>query len=134
MERIEESKFNRWYKRVKEAEVPGYLKKGWGESRWRRRDLDCCEMRESNYWEEKEKKMYKLCGRERESWKHVWEVCRLWKEREEGNSQEMVGMILGEEGEGEGWMRELERERGGMNEKESDRERKRDKVENEHMR
>jgi len=49
------------------------LKKDWGECRWRRiaRFRLGCEMRESNYWEEEEKKMCRLCGRERESWEHV---------------------------------------------------------------
>lgn len=28
-DRIRESKYNRWYGRVKGEEVPGYLKKGW---------------------------------------------------------------------------------------------------------
>jgi len=29
-------KYNRWYKEIKEEGVPEYLRKGWGESRWRR--------------------------------------------------------------------------------------------------
>ena len=29
-EKIGESKYNRWYGRVKGPGVPGYLKKGWG--------------------------------------------------------------------------------------------------------
>lgn len=32
-EKIGESKYNKWYKRVKEEGVPGYLKKSWGEKR-----------------------------------------------------------------------------------------------------
>lgn len=35
-ERINNSEFNKWYKRIKGERVPGYLKKGWRESRWRR--------------------------------------------------------------------------------------------------
>lgn len=36
-EKIKGSKSNRWYQWIKgEEEVPGYLKKGWGESRWQR--------------------------------------------------------------------------------------------------
>lgn len=35
-EKIKESKYNRWYKEVKGERIPGYLKKDWGESRWRR--------------------------------------------------------------------------------------------------
>ena len=34
--RIGESKYNKWYWRIKGPGVPGYLKKGWGESRWQR--------------------------------------------------------------------------------------------------
>jgi len=37
-------------------------------------------MKEGNYWEEKEKKVCRLCGVERESWEHVWERCRTWRE------------------------------------------------------
>ncbi|XP_067208521.1 golgin subfamily A member 6-like protein 26 [Linepithema humile] len=32
-ERIKESRFNRWYRKVKGEGIPGYLKREWGESR-----------------------------------------------------------------------------------------------------
>lgn len=32
-EKIRESKYNRWYKKVKEEGIPEYLKKGWGKSK-----------------------------------------------------------------------------------------------------
>lgn len=35
-ERIRNSRYNRWYGTIKNEGVLGYLKKGWGESRWRR--------------------------------------------------------------------------------------------------
>lgn len=35
-ERSNESKYNRWYREVQGEEIPGYLKKGWGENRWRK--------------------------------------------------------------------------------------------------
>lgn len=35
-EKLREAKFSRFYGGVKGAGIPGYLKKGWGESRWRR--------------------------------------------------------------------------------------------------
>ncbi|KMQ83170.1 hypothetical protein RF55_20734 [Lasius niger] len=35
-ERINDSRYNRWYKEIKEQEIPEYLKKGWSEERWRR--------------------------------------------------------------------------------------------------
>lgn len=34
--RIAEARSNVWYGRVKGEGIPGYLKKGWGESRWQR--------------------------------------------------------------------------------------------------
>lgn len=35
-ERIGKSRYNRWYKVIMGEEVPEYLRKKWGESRWRR--------------------------------------------------------------------------------------------------
>jgi len=32
-EAIRSSRYNKWYKEVKDRGIPGYLKKGWGESR-----------------------------------------------------------------------------------------------------
>jgi hypothetical protein len=111
-ERIGESKYNRWYKEIKGEGIPEYLKKGWGESRWGRiaRFRMGGEMRESRYWEKGEEKICKLCGNKEETWEHVWEVCRDWRE-EGGSWQDEVGRILGEEGEREMWMRKLEEER-----------------------
>jgi len=111
-EKIERSKFNRWYKEVKGEGIPEYLKKGWGESRWKRvaRFRLGSEMREGRYWEGEERRKCRLCGYEEESWEHVWERCRKWGEGG-GGWQEAIGRILGEDGEGEGWMREIERER-----------------------
>jgi len=114
-ERIRESKYNRWYGRVKGEGIPGYLKKGWAESRWSRvaRYRLGEGVREGRYWEKEESKMCRMCERERETWEHVWEECGRWGAR--GNWQEMVEEVLGEEGEGEVWIRKLEefREGGG---------------------
>jgi len=41
---------------------------------------------------------------------HIWKECRRWRERDEG-WQEVVREILGEEREGEWWMKEVLRER-----------------------
>lgn len=46
-----------------------------------------------------------------ESWEHVWEECREW-ESERKSWQEVVNRILGDNGEGEKWMRKVERKRG----------------------
>lgn len=68
------------------------------------------EMKEASYWEEEEKRKYRMSGKERESWEHVWKECRRWEE-ERGSWQEAVKLVLGEEGEGKWWLRELEKER-----------------------
>lgn len=82
-ERIEGARYNRWYKEIKGEGIPSYLKKGWGESRWRRvaRFRLGGEVRESRYWEEEERKIYRLCGEGDETWEHVWEGCREWEGR-----------------------------------------------------
>lgn len=56
-ERINNSEFNTWYKVIKGKRIPGYLKKGWGKSRWSRRARYRLgnEMREGRYWEGEEK-------------------------------------------------------------------------------
>jgi hypothetical protein len=82
------------------------------ESRWRRvaRFRLGNEMREGEYWEKEEERSCRLCGSEEETWEHVWERCREWKEGG-GSWQEAVKWVLGGKGEGEWWMREIERER-----------------------
>lgn len=67
------------------------------------------EVKERRYWEEEKKKLCRLCEGEVETWEHVWERCRDWKEGG-GSWQEAVNWILGENGEGESWMKEWERE------------------------
>ncbi|XP_071568694.1 uncharacterized protein [Temnothorax nylanderi] len=111
-EKIEKSDYNRWYKVIKGEGIPGYLKKGWGESRWRRvaRFRLGSEMRESRYWEGEERKKCRMCEYRKETWEHVWEECRRWNSGG-GSWQEAVGWVLGEEGGGEEWMMEIERER-----------------------
>lgn len=68
-------------------------------------------MRANRYWEKEETVLCRLCEREKETWEHVWEDCREWMV-EKKSWQEVVSWILGEEGEGEWWMREVEEERG----------------------
>jgi len=58
------------------------LKKGWGENRWRRiaRFRLGNEVKEGRYWEEEDKKVCRLCGGKEETWEHIWERYRNWKE------------------------------------------------------
>ncbi|XP_024875959.1 trichohyalin-like, partial [Temnothorax curvispinosus] len=111
-ERIEKSEYNKWYKWIKGEGIPGYLKKGWGESRWGRvaRFRLGNEIGESRYWEAEKKKKCRLCGNKKETWEHVWKECRRWNSGK-GSWQEAVGWVLDEEGGGEEWMLELEGER-----------------------
>ena len=74
-------------------------------------------MLESRYWEEEERRKCRICGGEEESWEHVWERCRVGRVRERG-WQEVVKEILGEGGEGEWWMKEIEEERKRKNSRE----------------
>jgi len=79
-------RYNKWYKEVKDRGIPGYLKKGWGESRWSRvaRFRLGNEVKERKHWKEEERKICRLCGGEEvETWEHVWERCRKWNDREE---------------------------------------------------
>lgn len=87
---------------IKNEGLPGYLKKRWGESRWKRiaRFRLGNEMRESRYWGEQRERECRLCGGERESWEHVWERCRSWTEGG-GNWQEVRRRVLGRGGGGE---------------------------------
>jgi len=93
--------------------IPEYLEKGWGENRWRRvaRFRLGNEMREGKYWEGEERRSCRICGDRLELWEHVWEECRLWREGGGGTWQEACVRLLGGEGEGERWMREVEEER-----------------------
>jgi len=117
-EDIKESRYNKWYKEIKGAGIPEYLKKGWGESRVRRvaRFRLGNEVREAYYWEEEEKRKCRLCGMGEETWEHVWEECRGWVE-ERSSWQVAMKWVLSEEGEGEWWMRKLEKERKEKEEK-----------------
>lgn len=112
-ENIERLRYNRWYGLVKGTGIPEYLKKVWGESRGRR--IAKCrlenEMKEKRYWEEEGKRECRMCEGEEETWEHVWDECGTWKERRGESCQKVYKRILGVEGEGEGWMREVEEER-----------------------
>lgn len=107
-EKIGGSRYNKWYGRVKGKEVPGYLKRGWKEEKWQRIARVRLEdgMKGGRYWEEKEDRRCRGCGWGEETWEHVWEECTNWGV--EKRWQEMMEVVLGEEGKEEGWMRKLE--------------------------
>ena len=69
------------------------------------------EVREGRYWEGEERRRCRLCGSDSETWEHIWEECRDWG-RGDKNWQQVVSWVLGDDGEGEWWMRDVERERG----------------------
>jgi len=109
--RIEKSKYNKWYRRIKKDGVPGYLKEGVRREQRVARFRLGNEMREGTYWEGENERRCRMCGLGQEGWRHVWEDCGIW--RAEGNWENMIEVVLGEEGEGEEWLRRLEEYRGG---------------------
>lgn len=52
------------------------------------------EMREGKYLEDEQKRLCRLCGAEMETWEHVGERCREWREGQ-GCWQEAMGWVLG---------------------------------------
>lgn len=111
-EGIGNSRYNKGYKEIKEEGLPEYLRKGWGESRWRIiRFRMNNEMKGARYWEEEKKRRCRLCGMGEETWEHVLGECR--GNMEEGRWDERMKEILRQGGEGERWVRELEVEREG---------------------
>lgn len=106
-EKIRNSRFNRWYGRVKGREVPKYLMSNWGEERWQRvakyRLGDG--MKGNKYWEGEEVRKCRICREEEKTWEHVWEECTGWGL--ERGWQEMVDEVLGEEGKGVDWMKKI---------------------------
>lgn len=60
----------------------------------------------------------RLCGEggEKETWEHIWEECRSWRDGRE-SWQEAVVWVLGQKGEGEFWLKKLEREWKGEGER-----------------
>lgn len=65
--KIEKTKYNRWYKWIREEEVPEYLKKERKEDKWRMvaRFRLGNEMKEGLYWREEEDRRCKRCGRKK---------------------------------------------------------------------
>ncbi|CAD6215483.1 GSCOCG00011222001-RA-CDS [Cotesia congregata] len=107
-EKIWGSRSNSDYKFIKGPGIPVHLKKGWSEERWSRyarfRLGDC--LKRNRYWEDRDNKLCNVFGLELESWEHVWEVCSgLGVEK---GWQEMRVEVLGEDGQGENWLKSIE--------------------------
>ena len=109
-ERIEKSRWNKWYKEIRTVGLPRYLKEYGKEERLVRiaRFRLGNEMKEGRYWEREEERRCRLCGWELESWEHVVEICM--GERERGG-RERIREILEEDGRGESWMKRLQERR-----------------------
>lgn len=106
--RLQEAKYNTWYKYIKTTELPRYLdRRGRKENqsligRWRCGN----EERGNMYWLAEEKTMCRICGEKKESINHLREECRL-----ELRTREEIAELLGEEGKGEEWMRRVDQYR-----------------------
>lgn len=90
--------------------IPGYLKKEWRESRWKRiaRFRLGNEIREGRYWEEERKRVCRICEGEIETREHVWESCGEWKRERLARSSEMGARGGGREIELDERFREME--------------------------
>lgn len=64
--------------------ISGYLRKSWGESRKRKVIKLGNEIRESKYSKNEQKKKWRLCKTEVQTWRHVWEKCRKWRKEQCG--------------------------------------------------
>lgn len=98
---------------MKGGRIPGYLRKGWTKNRWNSvaRFRMGEGVRKEMYWGREEDRRCRIYGGKEETWEHVWEECGRWGAR--GSWQEMVETVLGEDGEGEEWLRKLECFRNG---------------------
>ena len=67
------------------------------------------------YWEKEENRKCRICEWEQETWEHVWVRC-VRGSGEKEVWQENVVKILGEQGLGAAWMKDLKKARG-MSEK-----------------
>ena len=116
--KIIESKYNECYREIKTRGFGNILKR-MGENRWRRivRFRLGNEVRSGMYWETREKKVCRVCLWEEETWEYVWDGYVRGGD-EVGSWQENKRKILGEEGEGEEWIKVLEKLRRSGEEKE----------------
>nr|XP_034194835.1 uncharacterized protein LOC117611057 [Osmia lignaria] len=96
--------------RSKMRDKAGKLAWGYERKMWRKRRRIGKEMLGENDKRRAKGIGKKQVGREEETWEHVWEGCGVSEERKEG-WQEKVKELLGEDGEGELWMKEAEKGR-----------------------
>lgn len=111
--KIEESNYNKEYKKIWKEKRPEYLS-------WRMKMTDrrmiarfrCGnEIREREYCKEEEEKICKICKKEKES---LW---HMLKEYEETRQEEEIEVVLGGEGQGLRTLREIVKKRTEWEEK-----------------
>lgn len=104
------SKYNRWYEKIKKEEMPAYLRKEWREGRWRRiiRFRMNNEMRGARIGKQRRGGCVSCAGGE-ETWEHM--LVESMGGKKDGNWWESLREILGQEGEREWWLKELEEKR-----------------------
>ncbi|EZA46498.1 hypothetical protein X777_00096 [Ooceraea biroi] len=109
-ERVQKSRWNKWYKEIGKIGLPRYLREGRKEERMIRiaRFRLGNEMREGRFWEGEEKRRCRICEGEEESWEHVVEVCMGGGEM---GGREGIRGILKDDGRGDGWMKRLQERR-----------------------
>jgi len=107
-EKIKNSRYNRWYGRMKGKGVPEYLKRRWKEERWQRvaRFTLGDGMRGGTYWEGEEERKCRVCGWGKKRGSTCgWNV-RIGEWRGDGRRWWTKCWERG--GEGEVWMERLE--------------------------
>ena len=122
--RIQDSNYNPWYKFLMEGEMPQYLEKeGRKGSQKTRARLRCGNEELTNrYWEKEERKLCRICKKEKETFEHLVADCE-----EELNSELSREAILCSE-EGERWIRKVNRRRIMKRKEEEDEERKEEQT------
>jgi len=72
-EKIKKAKYNRWYGWINGEGIPIYLRKSWGERRYRRiaRFRLGNEMKKERYWKGEEERKCRFCESGVKSWRLV---------------------------------------------------------------
>jgi len=106
-QRVNESRYNNYYKRIITEGIPKYLE---GRKKGKDRSLIAryrCgnETRGSQHWREEEDRKCRICGEEEENLAHILKECETTK------SETTFEDFIGEEGKGLDRMKEIERAR-----------------------